>query len=98
MAEALVGLGSNVGERQRTLDEAVGLLRQTAGVDDVRASAWHDTQPIGGPAAQAAFLNGAVRLTTSLSPTELLDVLHQVETRLGRTRELRWGPRTIDLD
>ena len=56
-----------------------------------------ETAPVG-PVEQRAFLNGAVRLETDLGPRELLECLLAVEERLGRVREERWGPRTVDLD
>ena len=61
-------------------------------------SALRETVPVGGPADQLRYLNGAMLVTTSLGPHELLAALQQIETRLGRRRGDRWGPRTLDLD
>lgn len=94
---AYVGLGANLGDRERTLRAAVETLD---GRDDVRVtdvSELRETEPVGGP-PQGLFLNGAVRLRTTLGPGELLTVLQAVENAFGRTRTVRWGPRTLDLD
>ena len=63
----------------------------------IAESSIEETAPIG-PVAQGAFLNQMVALETSLSPGELLDALQAIETREGRVRSERWGPRTLDLD
>jgi 2-amino-4-hydroxy-6-hydroxymethyldihydropteridine diphosphokinase len=98
MATALISLGSNLGDSQATLDAAVEQLRQTAGIEQAVVSSYHATKPIGGPAGQEEFLNAAAKLTTSLSPHELLTGLQRIEQELGRVRQEHWGPRTIDLD
>jgi 2-amino-4-hydroxy-6-hydroxymethyldihydropteridine diphosphokinase len=93
-----VGLGSNVGDRREAIQWAVEALRQTIGVQVLAASSLIETEPVGGPPNQGRFLNGAVELETDLEPEALLDVLQEIEHRLGRTRTVRWGPRKIDLD
>jgi 2-amino-4-hydroxy-6-hydroxymethyldihydropteridine diphosphokinase len=98
MARALIGLGSNVGDRAGQMNQAVELLRQTVDVLVVRISNWHETAPIGGPPGQGPFLNGAVLLETSLEPEQLHQALVQIENQLGRQRDVRWQARTIDLD
>ncbi|MFV2067119.1 MAG: 2-amino-4-hydroxy-6-hydroxymethyldihydropteridine diphosphokinase [Pirellulales bacterium] len=98
MAVALIGLGSNVGDRHALLRQAVEGLRGCVGVESIHSSSWHVTAPVGGPAEQGAYLNGAVRLVTSLPPGRLLAVLQEIELSGGRTRERHWGPRTLDLD
>jgi 2-amino-4-hydroxy-6-hydroxymethyldihydropteridine diphosphokinase len=98
MASALIALGSNLGDRQRILDDAVAALAVQPNIVVLATSRWHATRPIGGPAEQPEFLNGAVLLGTSLSPQHLHAVLKQVELAAGRTREDRWGPRTLDID
>jgi pantoate--beta-alanine ligase len=98
MPQALLALGSNLGDRAATLDRAVELLRQVAGIAVLRVSRWHETDPVGGPAGQSAYLNGAALVETSLDPHALLGELQRIETDLGRIRTQRWGPRTIDLD
>ena len=94
---AYIGLGSNLGDRERTIEQAVALLRAGPGVEVVSESTLRETEPWG-PVAQPRFLNCAVEVETSLEPRALLGVLLDVERRLGRVREERWGPRTIDLD
>lgn len=98
MARALIGLGSNLGDRAATLDAAVATLAKLPGTRLLRQSVWHASAPIGGPPGQETFLNGAALLETSLQPLELLDHLQEIETLSGRRREIRWGPRTLDLD
>ena len=92
MTRAFVGVGANLGERRETIEAAVALLPGVVAVSELR-----ETAPVG-VTDQPAFLNGAVAIETELSPRELLDVLLDVERRLGRERRERWGPRTIDLD
>jgi len=94
---AYVGLGANLGTREDTIRHAVDLLGSHPEVDLVAVSALRETEPWG-PVEQPPFLNGAAAVETSLEPRALLDVLLEVERRLGRVRDERWGPRTIDLD
>jgi 2-amino-4-hydroxy-6-hydroxymethyldihydropteridine diphosphokinase len=94
---AYVGLGANLGAREETIRRAVDLLRAQPELDVVAVSTLRETEPWG-PVAQPPFLNGAAAVVTTLEPRALLDVLLDVERRLGRVREERWGPRTIDLD
>jgi 2-amino-4-hydroxy-6-hydroxymethyldihydropteridine diphosphokinase len=98
MIECLIGLGSNLGDRQENVRRAVALLCAAQGVANVDVSSWHTTSPIGGPAGQSPFLNAAARFTSTLDALALLDVLQSIEAQLGRTRNVHWGPRTIDLD
>jgi 3-oxoacyl-[acyl-carrier protein] reductase len=95
---AYIGLGSNLGDRSGALDRALELLAATSGIVVQRASARHETAPVGGPPGQGPYLNAAAVLSTELEPLPLLRVLQQVETQLGRVRTERWGPRTLDLD
>ncbi len=95
---ALIGLGSNLGDRRSWLDQAVQLLSSTPGISSVRTSTWHGTTPIGGPKGQPDFLNGAALVETSLSAEQLLARLQEIEIQLGRVRHQPWGPRTVDLD
>jgi 2-amino-4-hydroxy-6-hydroxymethyldihydropteridine diphosphokinase len=96
---AYVGLGSNLGEREATLREALTRLSELDGVAVVAVSSFRETDPVGN-ADQPRFVNAAAELETSLGPRELLDRLLEVERSLGRdrSREERWGPRTVDLD
>jgi 2-amino-4-hydroxy-6-hydroxymethyldihydropteridine diphosphokinase len=96
---AYVGLGSNLGEREATLREALSRLGELEGVAVVAVSTFRETDPVGN-VDQPRFVNAAAELETSLGARELLDRLLEVERSLGRDRssETRWGPRTVDLD
>jgi 2-amino-4-hydroxy-6-hydroxymethyldihydropteridine diphosphokinase len=89
---AYVGLGSNLGDRERLIRDAAELIGAK------RLSSLLETEPWG-YGNQPLFLNAAAELETGLTPRQLLDHLLDVERRLGRERVgHRWGPRTIDLD
>ena len=97
-ATAYVGLGANLGDRERTLRRALDLLAARKGVAVHAVSTFRETDPVG-YLDQPPFLNGAARLETELPARELLTVLLDVERELGRDRSgPRFGPRTIDLD
>src|SRR5262245_27260549 len=98
-ANVYVGLGSNLGDREATLREALRRLAEIEGVAVVAVSSFRQTDPIG-KVDQPRFVNAAAELETSLAPRDLLDRLLEVERGLGRDRakEERWGPRTLDLD
>jgi len=92
-----IALGSNLGDRHANLRQAIKLLGQTASVRVLRVSSFHETEPVGGP-PQGKYINAVAEVETELSPHALLSELHSVERQLARTRDIRWGPRTIDLD
>ena len=96
MARAFLGLGGNLGDRERNLREGLALL-QAAGVRVVQCSSFYETDPVGG-ASQPKCLNAAAEVETEATPRELLRILHEVEAALGRERPVKWGPRTLDLD
>jgi len=89
---AFLGIGSNVGDRERLLADGVDRL---TGV--VAVSPLYETDPLGGP-PQPQFLNLVVELSTPLTPRQLLATAHRLEAAAGRTRTQRWGPRTLDVD
>jgi len=98
MAErAFLGLGSNLGDRLGNLQRAVDLLGHERGVRVVRSSRVWETDPVGGP-PQPEYLNAVIEVQTGLEPLDLLAACRRVEVELGREREVRWGPRTIDVD
>ena len=97
LTRALIGLGSNVGDRLQCLQRAVKRLGETIGVQVRDVSSVYETEPVG-PAAQAWFLNAVVAVDTSLSPVTLLQQTQAIERALGRETTYHWGPRTIDLD
>ena len=86
-----------MGDKKRFLDRAVSRLNETADCRVETVSDYIVTVPYGG-VEQDDFLNGCLRLKTLLAPEELLDRLHTIEAEAGRKREVRWGPRTLDLD
>ena len=95
--QAFLGLGSNLGDRLATLQRAIDLLGAQPGIDVVRTSRVWETDPVGGP-DQPDFLNIVAEVQTELEPHALLDAVNRIEASLGRTRDVRWGPRTIDID
>lgn len=95
--EVYIGLGSNLGERQELLAEALRLLAEHPRIALLRKSRLYETEPVGF-VQQGKFLNQAAAFGTDLPPEELLLELQRVENRLGRIRDKRWGPRTVDLD
>jgi 2-amino-4-hydroxy-6-hydroxymethyldihydropteridine diphosphokinase len=95
---ALIGLGSNLGDRKAQLDAAVAALAATPGCNLIAARSYHETAPVGGPPGQDDYLNAATALETTLEPLDLLHALQEIERRAGRVRTVRWGARTLDLD
>jgi 2-amino-4-hydroxy-6-hydroxymethyldihydropteridine diphosphokinase len=98
VATCLVAVGSNLGNREQTLDRAVQVLTQVEGLRLLRRSRWRETSPVGGPPGQGSFLNGALLVETALPAPRLLEVFQAVELQFGRQRRQRWGPRSLDLD
>jgi 2-amino-4-hydroxy-6-hydroxymethyldihydropteridine diphosphokinase len=98
MSTALVAIGSNLGDRRQQLDRARELLGSLPATTLRVASNWHETAPVGGPAGQGAFLNGALLLETSLAPEPLRQAFARVELELGRERDVRWQARRLDID
>lgn len=97
-ATAYVALGSNLGDREKTLRLAIERLdcRPTIRVDAV--SGFFQNPAVGGPPNSPEFINAVARVVTTLAPQPLLDQLLAIERSLGRERREKWGPRTIDLD
>lgn len=94
---AFVGLGSNLGEREALIRQALGELAELPDTTVVRVSSLYDTEPVG-EVEQPRFLNAVAMLDTELTARQLLWNLQRIETRLGRVRTQPWGPRTMDLD
>jgi 2-amino-4-hydroxy-6-hydroxymethyldihydropteridine diphosphokinase len=97
MTKAVLSLGSNQGDRIKNLDfafENIGKISQT---EILTKSKIFETDPIGGP-EQESYLNAVVLVETSLVPQILLTALQDIENLAGRTRETKWGPRTLDID
>jgi len=94
---AYLSLGSNVGDREEYIEQAITLLRETPGIKVIRRSSNYETQPQGNK-NQPLFINAAVEISTHYSPQTLLELLQGFEDTLGRDRSIEWGPRTIDID
>lgn len=94
---AYLAVGSNLGDKRKTIENGIAYLKKHPAIRVIKVSDMIETIPYGG-VEQDSFLNGAVRVETLLSPGELLDVMHEAEQQEGRTREIHWGPRTLDLD
>lgn len=92
MARAFLSLGSNLGNRESFLRDAVLAIP-----DVVAVSPLFESEPVGGP-EQGQFLNIVVQLETELSPRDLLEVCRDREAAAERVRKVRWGPRTLDVD
>lgn len=93
--KAVIALGSNLGNRELYIDSAVAELAKI--IEITHLSTNHETDPVGGP-EQPKYLNAIAIAETELDPRELLIVMLEIENKLGRKREVHWGPRTIDLD
>ncbi|WP_342471470.1 2-amino-4-hydroxy-6-hydroxymethyldihydropteridine diphosphokinase [Metasolibacillus sp. FSL H7-0170] len=95
MNDVFLSIGTNIGEREANLQQAVQLLQ--AQVEVVKVSSIYETAPVG-YTDQPSFLNIAVHVRTTRSATEMLALCQAIENELGRVRDIRWGPRIIDLD
>lgn len=94
---AYVALGSNINNREQYLQDAITALNQEPGIFVTGLSSIYETEPVG-YVDQSAFLNMVVQIQTVIPAEDLLSKLLAIENRLGRKRDVRWGPRTIDLD
>ena len=97
MNKSYLSLGSNMGDRVGMLRQAVRLLKEHPAIEVMNISSLYETAPVGFT-EQDAFLNMVVQLQTDLTAYELLEICQNIEQTLDRKREIRWGPRTIDLD
>jgi dihydroneopterin aldolase / 2-amino-4-hydroxy-6-hydroxymethyldihydropteridine diphosphokinase len=93
----VIALGANVGEAVSTLESSVQEIAALRGMRVRAVSPLVETDPVGGP-EQPAYLNAVLLGETTRRPADLLDELHRIEARHGRERDIRWGPRTLDLD
>ncbi|TYP55498.1 2-amino-4-hydroxy-6-hydroxymethyldihydropteridine diphosphokinase [Thermosediminibacter litoriperuensis] len=96
MPRAFIALGSNLGNREKNIMEAVERMKRR-GIKILKMSGIIETEPYG-YTKQDKFLNAACLVETELNPRELLDALLEIERDMGRERKIRWGPRNIDLD
>lgn len=95
--DVAIALGSNIGDTKRYLDDAVAKVGELPDTKVIKVATYITTKPYGG-VEQDDFLNSAMTIRTLLTPTELLDKLHDIEKEAGRERIIHWGPRTLDLD
>lgn len=93
----MLGLGANLGDAIAALQGAVDALVSTAGITVNCSSAVFATEPVGGP-QQPTYVNAVVLIQTTLTPMQLLQRVNAIEEQWHRTREVRWGPRTLDID
>lgn len=96
-ARVYLSVGSNLGDREFLLREALRLLDSCKGIRLTKCSRIFETEPIG-VADQPVYLNLAAEIETALAPLELLNVAKEIEARLGRGETERWGPRFLDID
>jgi GTP cyclohydrolase I/2-amino-4-hydroxy-6-hydroxymethyldihydropteridine diphosphokinase len=97
MQTVYLSLGSNIGDKQAYLQDAVSLLGQNAAILIDKKSKFYQTSPVGG-VPQDDFVNMALKISTNLDAHTLLEVIHDIEAKLNRVRKIHWGPRTIDID
>lgn len=94
---AYLSLGSNLGDKEGYLNQAVKALSEDKRIKNLQVSGYITTKPYGG-VEQDDFLNGAIKLETLYTPEELLHLMQKLELAAGRERKVHWGPRTLDLD
>ncbi len=92
-----LALGSNVGDREEYIEQAITILRETPGIKVISRSSNYETAPEGGK-TKSNFINAAVKINTNMLPDKLLEITQGIEDTLGRERGVEWGPRTIDVD
>jgi 2-amino-4-hydroxy-6-hydroxymethyldihydropteridine diphosphokinase len=97
MTHAALALGANLGDPRRTLQGALAGLEAREDVQVAAVSSLWRTAAVGGP-EQPDYLNAVVVVDTDLDPWSLLELAHELEQAAGRVREVRWGPRTLDVD
>ena len=97
LTTAYIGLGSNLGDRQDSIKLALKMLAEAKDIEVPRTSELTETEPLG-RANQPDYLNAVAEIKTALSAEDLHKKLADIETSLGRAREEKWSPRTIDLD
>ncbi len=93
--KAVIALGANIGNPKEQMDLAVAMLRESTEL--IALSSYYTTKPVGGP-EQPDYINAVCIIESQLPALDLLSLLHGIEKSLGRERNEKWGPRTIDLD
>ena len=92
-----LSLGSNIGNRQKYIESAIELIGKTQRIKILKKSGLYETSPVG-YVEQDLFLNAVIKIETDFSAREILKIINKIENELDRKREIRWGPRTIDID
>ena len=92
-----LSLGSNIGNRQEYIESAIELVGKTEGIKILKKSRLYETSPVG-YVEQDLFLNAVIKIETDFSERDILKIINKIENELDRKREIRWGPRTIDID
>jgi len=98
MVTCYLGIGSNLGDRQKSIRLAIKKINALKDTKIIKVSKIIETEPIGGPGGQGKFLNAALKIKTDTSPFMLLKSLKSIEKELGRVKTVRYCPRVIDLD
>lgn len=98
MNTAYLGLGSNLGNRLAFLRGGRDMLIDSPAIELIQTSGVYETEAVGGPPDNPFFLNVALEIQTSLDPRQLLEVCQAAEDEFGRSRPVRWAPRTLDID
>ena len=98
MTEAILALGSNLGDKKLNLIRAIKSLNLVPGIETLKVSNFYETEPFGVPDKQENYINCCVRVSTSLSAHVLLGVCLGIEAAMGRTREFKFSSRVIDID
>lgn len=94
---AFLSLGTNLGNKVLNLKKIVKAFEDDSQIEILKKSSVFETSPVGG-VEQDNFYNMAIKICTTYSPNELLEVIHLIEKNLKRVRKIRWGPRTADID
>ena len=92
-----LSLGGNIGDRKEYIQKAVDMIGEIDGIKILEKSGLYETTPVG-YWEQDLFLNGVIKIETEFSARDILKIINKIEIELDRKREIRWGPRTIDID
>lgn len=96
MEKVFIGLGSNLGNRKKNIENSVDLFVGAKRINLLKRASYYETEPVG--PNQPWFINTAIEVETSFTPEALLDRCKEVERKIGRVDTLHWGPRLVDLD
>lgn len=98
MTEAALSLGSNMGNRFQNIKNAIKAINNLPETKILKISSYYETDPFGVPDKQEKYINCCLKILTNLKPSDLLNSCLKIEKKLGRTREYKFCPRTIDID